>query len=140
VDTAFANKLGALCNEWNIFASTHQYPGGANPQAATVEELPKIGAWIDSLTINHELLVKATALGTPATGQGSWARVLEDFASYEKAVATAATTAKSGGLPAWQSAEASWSAARDTVREDLLKAGIGGQSNCTLPFIRPAAH
>ena len=98
VDAAFANKMGALCNEWNSFASTHQYPGAANAQAATVEELPKIAAWIDSLTINHELLAKATALGTPATGQASWPRVLEDFASYEKAVATAATTAKSGGL------------------------------------------
>jgi hypothetical protein len=140
VDTAFANKLGALCNEWNIFASNHPYPGVANPQAATVEELPKIGAWIDSLPINHELLAKATALGTPTTGRGSWAHVLEDFASYEKAVGAAATAAKSGGLQAWQSAEASWSAARDAVREDLLKVGIGGQSNCTLPFIRPANH
>ena len=141
VDAAFAKKMGALCNEWNSFASNHQYPGVANPQAATVEELPKIAAWIDSLTINHELLAKSTALGTPATGQASWARVLDDFASYEKAVATAATAAKSGGLQAWQSAETSWSAARDTVREDLLKVGIGGQSSsCTLPFIRPAAH
>jgi hypothetical protein len=140
VDSAFAKKLGALCNDWNSFASTHPYPGTANPQSATVEELPKIGAWIDSLTINHELVVKATGLGTPATGSTAWARVLEDFAQYEKAVATAAAAAKAGSLQRWQSAEASWSAARDTVREDLLKAGIGAQSSCSLPFIRPASH
>lgn len=141
VDSAFAKKMGALCQGWNNFASSHPYPGAANPQAVTVEELPKIGAWLDSLTINHELVAKATGLGTPATGQAGWAHVLVDFASYEKSVALAATAAKSGSLQAWQSAEASWSAARDTVREDLLKVGIGGQSSsCTLPFIRPASH
>jgi len=68
VDSAFAKKLGALCNEWNAFASSHQYPGAANPQAATVEELPKIGAWLDSLTINHELVARTTGLGTPGDG------------------------------------------------------------------------
>lgn len=140
VDSAFAKKLNTLCNDWNSFASTHQYPGGAGPQAATVEELPKIAAWLDSLTINHELVAKATGLGTPATGGTAWARVLEDFARYEKAVATAAAAAKTGSLERWQSAEASWSAARDTVREDLLKAGIGAQSSCSLPFARPVGH
>jgi hypothetical protein len=140
VDSAFAKRLNALCNDWNTFASSHQYPGAANPQAATVEELPKIGAWLDSLTINHELVTRATGLGTPATGTTAWARVLEDFAQYEKAVTTAAAAAKTANLQRWQSAEASWAAARDTVREDLLKAGIGAQSSCSLPFIRPASH
>ena len=140
VDSAFAKKLGALCNDWNSFASSHQYPGAANPQAATVEELPKIGAWLESLPINHELVARASGLGTPATGSSAWARVLEDFAQYEKAVATASAAAKAGDLQRWQSAEASWAAARDTVREDLLKAGIGAQSSCSLPFIRPASH
>jgi len=140
VDSAFAKKLGALCNEWNAFASSHQYPGAANPQAATVEELPKIGAWLDSLTINHELVARTTGLGTPAMGTAAWARVLDDFAQYEKAVTAAAAAAKTQNVQRWQSAEASWAAARDTVREDLLKAGIGGQSSCSLPFIRPASH
>jgi len=140
VDSAFAKKLGALCNGWNAFASSHQYPGAANPQAATVEELPKIGAWLDSMTGSHELVTKATGLGTPATGTTAWARVLEDFAQYETAVTTAAAAAKAANLQRWQSAEASWAAARDTVREDLLKAGIGAQSSCSLPFIRPASH
>lgn len=140
VDSAFAKKLAALCNDWNSYASSHQYPGTANPQAATVEELPKIGAWLDSLTINHELVAKAAGLGTPAAGTASWAHVLEDFAQYERSVASAATAAKAADLQAWKTAEASWGVARDTVREDLLKAGIGGQSSCSLPFIRPAAH
>jgi hypothetical protein len=140
VDSAFAKKLDGVCNDWNSFASSHQYSGGANPQAATVEELPKMAAWLDSLTINHELVAKATGLGTPATGSTAWARVLEDFAQYEKAVATAAAAAKTGSLERWQSAEGSWSAARDIVREDLLKAGIGAKSSCSLPFIRPAGH
>lgn len=40
-----------------------------------------------------------------------------------------------GDLPAWQTTEVAWSAARDKVREDLLEAGIGAQSSCSLPFI-----
>jgi hypothetical protein len=140
VDSAFAKKLEALCNDWNNFASSHQYPGAANPQAATVEELPKIAAWMDSLPINHELVARAAGLGTPAAGTTAWARVLDDFARYEKSVATAAAAAKAGNLQAWKTTEESWAAARDTVREDLLKAGIGNQSTCSLPFIRPASH
>jgi hypothetical protein len=140
VDPAFAKNLGALCNDWNSFASNHPYPGAPNPEAVTVEELPKISAWLDSLTMNRELVARATKLGTPATGQTAWARVLEDFAQYEKAVATAARVASTADRQAWQSAEASWAAARDLVREDLLIAGIGGQSSCSLPFIRPASH
>jgi hypothetical protein len=140
VDAAFIKKLNALCNDWNSFASTHKYPGATHPQAATVEELPKVGAWLDASTMNHELVAKATGLGTPATGSAAWARVLEDFAQYEKAVASAAATAKTGSLERWQSAESSWAAARDTVREDLLKAGIGAKSSCSLPFSRPAGE
>jgi len=140
VDAAFAHRLGAVCDEWNSFASTHQYPGSTHPQAATVVELPKIGSWIDSLTINHELVARTTALGTPTSGATAWARVLEDFARYEKAVATAAAAAKEADLQAWQPAEASWSAARESVSSDLLLAGIGGRSSCALPFIRPAGH
>jgi hypothetical protein len=138
VDSVFAKKMEALCNDWNSFASNHQYPGAANPQAATVDELPKIGAWIDSLPINHELVTRAAGLGTPAAGATAWARVLDDFARYEKSVATAVAAAKAGNLQAWKSTEESWAAARDTVREDLLKAGIGSQSTCSLPFMRPA--
>ena len=100
VDAAFAKKMEALCNDWNSFASTHQYPGAANPQAATVEELPKIGAWIDSLPINHDLVTRAAGLGTPAAGATAWARVLVDFARYEKSVAAAAAAAKAGNLQA----------------------------------------
>ena len=55
VDSAFAKKLDALCNGWNSFASTHPYPGTANPQAATVEELPKIGAWLDPVARREPL-------------------------------------------------------------------------------------
>ena len=140
VDSAFAKKVGALCDEWNSFASNHQYPGVANPQAITREELSKIGAWMDSLPINHELVTKATGLGTPAEGASAWAHVLEGFTEYQKAVTAAANAAKVGELQAWQTAEKSWSAARDKVREDLLQAGIGAKSSCSLPFIRPAGH
>jgi len=132
--------VDALCQDWNNFASNHQYPGAANPQAATIEELPKIAAWIDALPINHEIVVRATGLGTPAAGTAAWARVLADSATYQEAVATAMAAAKAGNLQAWQSAETSWGAARDTVREDLLEAGIGGHSTCSLTFARHASH
>lgn len=44
-----------------------------------------------------------------------------------------------GDLPAWQTTEVAWSAARDKVREDLLEAGIGAQSSCSLRFINVPA-
>ena len=84
VDSAFAAKVDALCQDWNNFASNHQYPGAANPQAATIEELPKIAAWIDALPINHELVARATGLGTPAAGTAAWARVLADSATVSR--------------------------------------------------------
>jgi hypothetical protein len=140
VDSGFAQKLAALCNDWNSFASSHQYPVGPNPQAATREMLPKIGAWMDSLPINHELVARARSLGAPATGTVAWAHVLESFTQYQESVTSAAAAAKAADLQAWQTSEVAWSAARDNVREDLLKAGIGAQSSCSLPFIRPSGH
>ena len=140
IDTAFASKLGVLCQDWNNFASHHQYPGVPDPQAATVQELAKIGDWINSLPMNHELVAKAAGLGAPTAGTEAWSRVLEDFALYEKSIATAAAAAKARNLQEWKPAEESWSAATETVREDLVKAGVGAQSTCSFPFARPAGH
>ena len=67
VDSAFAKKLGALCNDWNSFASSHQYSGGANPQAATVEELPKMAAWLDSASLDPG---KTLVIGLDTIGSG----------------------------------------------------------------------
>ncbi len=140
VDAAFGAKLGALCQDWNNFASYHQYPGVADPQAATVDELAKIANWIGSLPMNHELVAKAAGLGAPAKGTDAWGNVLKDLALYEKSIAAAAAAAKAGNLQEWKPAEESWSAARETVREGLVKAGVGAQSTCSLLFARPAGH
>lgn len=140
VDAAFAKRLDALCQDWNNVASYHQYPVVADPQAATVQELAKIGEWVDSLPMNRELVAKAAGLGAPTAGTEAWGRVLADFALYETSIATAAAAAKAGNVQAWKPAEESWSAARETVREDLVKAGVGAQSTCSFLFARPAGH
>jgi hypothetical protein len=140
VDKAFAMKVDAVCQDWLNYASYHQYPGVADPQAATVDELSKIADWINTMPIHRDLVAKTTALGSPATGTAAWARVLADFASYQQSVAAAGAAARSGSHQAWKPAEDSWSAARDTVLHDLVEAGIGAQSPCSLLFARPAGH
>jgi hypothetical protein len=83
-------------------------------------------------------VAKAAGLGAPTAGKEAWARVLEDFALYEKPIATAGAAAKTGNLQGWKPAEESWSAARETVREDLVKgAGVGAESTCSLLFAPP---
>ena len=122
------------------FANYHQYPGVADPQAATVQELAKIGDWVNSLPMNHELVAKAA--GTRRAYR--WDRGLVPRTRRLRPVREVHRYSRRGGqaanLQEWKPAEESWSTARETVREDLVKAGVGAQSTCSFHFARPACH
>ena len=138
VDAAFRKKVDTMCGEWLQYATNHQYPyENANPDVATAAQLPTIAAYLDSVPMNHEAVAKATALGAPAQGGGAWAAVVKDMDRFQVAAAAAIASAKTGDVAAWKTSAATWAAAREAVRADLIVAGVSGpQNSCQFLFSR----
>ena len=140
VDDEFRTKVLAMCESMVDFQVTHQFAdveAYLHPQAG---QLADVAAHLDAQPLNHALLTKAAALGTPTAGAESWAQVRATFATFAKAAKDQIDAAKTADLSRWNAAFTPVDDARTATRDALYVAGFGRNDVCSFLFAPYGGH
>jgi hypothetical protein len=141
VDTAFKVKVDAVCAAWVADGIKHQPPFYmGNPLAITQDQLPQAATYLDSLSVNHDLVKNTSDVGTPNMGKDAWSTLRADFEAFQKAETAAIAAAKASDLAAWTTQASAAEKARDAILNDLHTAGFHGRDPCQDVFVRGAFH
>jgi len=141
VDKPFRAKMSSLCLAWLADGNKKPPPFYmGNPLALTVDQLPRAGAYLDSLTVNHDLVSSTSALGAPAAGADAWSTLRSDFKAYQQQQSAAIAAAKASDLAAWTTTAAAADLARDAILSDVARGGFPFSDPCQIVFTRGSFH
>jgi hypothetical protein len=111
-----------------------------NPLALTRDQLSRAAAYLDSLTVNHDLVSSTTGLGAPGSGGEAWSTLRSDFEAYQQHQNAAIAAAKASDLSAWATTAAAADRAREAIISDLSRGGFAFNDPCQILFTRGSFH